>query len=362
MPTNPTASTPATAKAPAAPKPPPNATGVTADTFKRLTPDVAAGKLPEKDAQMLAVQSARPGVIGEAQAITAARKAAALPPADRAQFQQAVDGGKSDTERAFLYKALAAGHPVSEIADFAKQIQGLSDKELLRDYTLSGPLGTEETPGLHQQFTQSCVPSVAETLRGDADPIYAGNVHAQNEDVHYNMQVDNRSLASEEKKLLEGTGGGRAVPFTSAAGGGGVPTQSGKIDDVLNSVSKQTGLTYHQSHLDKNNRRASPAQEALVDQMAAQLQQGIPTPFEVRSPDDTRGHEALAIAVEGSVENEDQRFLVHDPGTGETAWLSRREFLFGTDQFGGGWQHYGLAGVALAQEQLPPEPQAAAGR
>jgi hypothetical protein len=80
----------------------------------------------------------------------------------------------------------------------------------------------------------------------------------------------------------------------------------------------------------------------------------------MRSPDDTKGHEALAIAVEGSAENEDQRFLVHDPGTGDTAWLSRRELLFGTDQFQG-WQHYGLAGAAFAQEQLPPMA-AAAGR
>src|SRR3954471_11543619 len=108
-PTNPSGSAPAdsppAATAPAPPpKPPPNATGVTADTFKRLTPAVTAGGLPEKDAQMLAVQSARPGVIGEAQAISAARKAAALPPSDKARFQQVVDGAKSDTERAFLYK------------------------------------------------------------------------------------------------------------------------------------------------------------------------------------------------------------------------------------------------------------------
>src|SRR6185369_6782203 len=222
---------------------------------------------------------------------------------------------------------------------FANEIKNVTDdKQLLGKYTLSGPLGTEETPGLHQQFTQSCVPSVAETRHGDADPIYAGNVHAHNEDVHYNMQVDNHALAGEEKKLREQTGGGKAIPFPNK---GGKPTTSDKIDDVLNSVSKQTGLTYHQTHLDKDDRRASEAQEALVDRMAAQLQQGIPTPFEVRSPDDTKGHEALAIAVEGSVENDDQRFLVHDPGTGDTAWLSRREFLFGTDQFQG-WQHYGL--------------------
>src|SRR5262245_5184737 len=155
-----TATTPPAAAKPAAPpKPPPNATGVTADTFRRLAPAVASGGLPEQDAQMLATQSARPGVIGEAQAITAARKAAALPPDDRAQFQQAVDGAQTDTQRAFIYKALASGHPVSEVTALADQIKPITDdKQLLRDYTLSGPLGAPETPGLHQQFTQSCVP------------------------------------------------------------------------------------------------------------------------------------------------------------------------------------------------------------
>jgi len=87
--------------------------------------------------------------------------------------------------------------------------------------------------------------------------------------------------------------------------------------------------------------------------MAAQLQQGIPTPIDMRLPDDTRGHEALAIAVEGS--GDSQRFLVHDPSTGETAWLTRKDFEWGTSAFSDPeWNHYGLAAIALAREQLPP--------
>jgi hypothetical protein len=349
--TNPSgAGAPATA-APLAPQTPATpATGASADTFRRLSPDVAAGKLPEQDARMLAAQSAVPGVIGEAQAIRAARMAAALPADGRAQLQQAVDGAKTDTQRAFIYKALAAGHPVSEVADFAAQIRDLPDQELLKSYTLSGPLGSAETPGLRQQFATSCVPSVAETLHGDADPIYARNVHAQNGDVHANAGVQNGPLQQEEQQLLEQAGGGTAAPD-------GRPTDSAKIDDVLNSVSRYTGVTYHQSHLDKNDRRASDDQEKLIDQMVGQLQQGIATPFEVRTPDDTVGHEAVAIAVDGT--GDKARFLVHDPASGDTAWLSRRALIWGAQDTFPSWERAGLAGVAVAQEQLPALDQAA---
>jgi len=359
VPTNPNAGTttapaaPATATpaAPAAPRP-----AVAQDTFRRLSTDVAAGKMPEKDAAVLAEQAARPGVIGEAQAIRAARVAQALPPDQRAQFQQAVDGAATDTQKAFIYKALSAGHPVSEVVDFAGQIRGLSDQALLKDYTLSGPLG-KETPGLEQQFSTSCVPSVAETIRGDADPIYAKNVRAQNDDVHLNApDVKNDPLRKAEKQLLEGTGGGKAVPFrpngTTAAGA--QPTQPKKVDDVLNSVSQFTGVHYHQAELGKDDAgRGSDGQVKLFDQMASQLEQGIPTPIQVRTPDRTRAHEALAIAVQGT--GDEQKFLVHDPDSGDTAWLTRKHLMYGAPAFPD-WvgSKYGLSGVAVAQEQLPP--------
>jgi len=349
VPTSPSATAPAaSAPPPAAPRP---VSAAAQDTFRRLSTDVAAGKMPETDAAMLAEQSTRPGVIGEAQAIRAARVAQALPPEQRAQFQQAVDAAGSDTQKAFIYKALSAGHPVSEVVDFAGQIRGLPDEALLKDYTLSGPLG-KETPGLNQQFSTSCVPSVAETIRGDSDPIYARNVRGQNDDVHFNApDVKNDPLRSAEKQLLEKTGGGKAVPFhpdgTTAAGA--KPTQPAKVDDVLNSVSQFTGVHYHQAELGRDDAgRGSDGQMKLFDQMAGQLEQGIPTPFQVRTSDNTRAHEALAIAVQGT--GDEQKFLVHDPATGDTAWLTRKHLMYGAPAFPD-WvgYKYGLSGVAVAE-------------
>jgi len=354
VPTNPsTAATPAAPATtpPATSTPPAAPAGIAGDTFRRLSPSVSAGQMAETDAKMLADQAARPGVISEPQAIRAARVAAALPDGDRARFQAAVDGAGSDTQKAFIYKALAAGHPVNEVVDFAGQIHGLADQQLLKDYTLSGPLANKDAPGLGQQFSTSCVPSVAETLRGDADPIYAKSVRTQNEDVNLNApDVKNAPLRGAEKQLLEGTGGGKAVPFDAKGNApGGQPTQPNKVDDVLNSVSRYTGVTYRQAELPRSDAlHASDGQMALLDQLGAQLQQGIATPFQVRTPDNQRAHEALAIAVEGT--GAQQRFLVHDPASGDTAWLSRKDLVWGANAFPewGGFK-YGLSGVALAE-------------
>lgn len=352
-PTNPSTAAPAPAASPPASAPAAPA-GIAGDTFRRLSPSVAAGQMAEKDAKVLADQAARPGVISEPQAIRAARVAVGLPPADRAKFQAAVDGAGSDTQKAFLYKALAAGHPVKEVVDFAGQIHDLPDQQLLKDYTLSGPLASKDAPGLEQQFSTSCVPSVAETLRGDADPLYAKRVRSQNDDVSFNdPAVKNGALRKAEKQLLEGTGDGKAVPFNKdgTTGPGAKPTRADKVDDVLNSASRYTGVRYQQTELPASDAlHSSDGQVAMLDQMAGQLQRGVPTPFQVRAPDNTHGHEALALAVEGT--GDQQRFLVHDPGTGETAWLTRKDMVWGANAFPD-WSGYklGLSGVAVASEQ-----------
>jgi len=362
-PTNPNATAPASTTAPkpaVTPQPPAGAATslVVADTFKRLTPDVASGRISNRDAQMLAEQASRRGVIGEAQAVSAARKAASLPPADRAQFQDVVDRAGSNTERAFIYKALAAGHPVPEVVKFADGIRGLSDLQLLHDYTLSGATSLEDNfqSGIAQQHPSSCVPTVAQALRGEADPIYAHQVRSQNPDVHQRLRPGaNQAAAREQEDLLEQVGNGHVgTPATPDApvATPDVGVSRTKIDAVLNSVSQQTGLTYTSQQLEPNERSVD-AQEKMLDRMATQLQRGIPTPFEMRTRDDTQGHQALAIAVEGS--GDAQRFLVHDPGTGNTAWLTRQEFEWGTSSFDK-WGPLRLAGYARGAEHLPAQP------
>jgi len=59
------------------------------------------------------------------------------------------DGQWDAGEPQFGYLQLSPGISVSEVVDFAKQIRGLPDQQLLKDYTLSGPLGNKETPGLN---------------------------------------------------------------------------------------------------------------------------------------------------------------------------------------------------------------------
>jgi hypothetical protein len=244
---------------------------------------------------------------------------------------------------------------VSELAGFAGEIRGWDDARLIHTLNLSAPTGAEDgvQDGLAQQFEDSCVPSTAQVLRGELDPVYSLQVRRQNADVHAQpaagTQDPNPAASAEQRQLLEQVGNGTAVPV-GTRGGAGVERE--KIDDILNAVSRQTGLQFHSVTLTPQQ-RGLEQKEQLLDGMADQLRKGIPTPFEVRTPDGRSGHYALALAVEG--EGPKQRFLVHDPYSGNTGYVTREEFEWGPQGFPH-WDVFRIAGFAQAGEPPPSPP------
>jgi hypothetical protein len=347
------------------PTPTPASTGFagqTQDTFTRLAGDVQAGKLSARDAGALATATGQLGVLGEAEALRAAHLAEALPAAEQQTFQSLLDGASSDTARAFLYKALGAGHTVAEVQTFAGQLGGLTDAQLVDRLSLADDEAVT-TPdarqdGVKQQFEASCVATTAQALRGEFDPIYALAVRSQNTDVHDvddgNAFAKNAAFATEQKQLLEQLGQGNATNRNEQVNARGV--MWGSLRAVFDAMSAYTGYTYSPTAYPQNvTDRATT--DALCDGLAAQLSQGIATPLLITGDQNFGGHAILATAVDGS--GESQRFLIHDPWDGVTEWVSRKQIDDGTFKVAG-WNR--LRGYMVATPSsapvTPPEPRA----
>jgi hypothetical protein len=321
------------------------------DTFDALTPDVSASKLRPEEAVLLATGTEQLGVIGEAEAIRAARAAEALSPDDRTAFQALLDKAPTNLGKTYLYKALGAGYGVADVTRFAQAIGGMTDAQLLDQLTLGDEAGADTgvQDGVKQQYEASCVPTTAQALRAEFDPVYALKVHGgANKDIHAvddaNPTAINPDLAAEQKALLEGPGTGQATPRNQSGRG------STDLDAVYNTMSPFTGYSYHVARFTHLHDLAQT--DTTLDAMASQLGKGIATPFRVTG-DWGGGHAVLAMAVEGT--GADQRFLVHDPWDGKTLWVKRTEFEKDTFDIAG-WHSIGGYGAATPYQAPPPVP------
>lgn len=146
------------------------------------------------------------GVLGVRDAIASARAFARLPRAAQRRVQDALSragtGGHREAdamrERALVMSALGARGPreVDAVLAFAERIRGMHAGDLVRRTTLidihdqnlvhhdpdrlQGPATDRfgDNDGLYQRFVNTCVPSVAQMMRGERDPIYAFEVNA----------------------------------------------------------------------------------------------------------------------------------------------------------------------------------------
>jgi hypothetical protein len=307
------------------------------DTFDTLEADVKAKQLSSKDAKLLATESGQEGVIGEAEAVRAAKAAEALSPKDRTAFNSLVSSAASPEEKAFIYKALGAGYDLADVQSFAKSIQGWSADKLIHTLNLADDTGADDKVqnGVKQQFDASCTATTVQAVRGEMDPIYALQVRTQNKDINSvddsNPDAVNSALAAEQRHLLQDIGGGKATPRNDTSGYG-----TWKIPEMLATESSHTGFNYTRVQITPCT---DPQQlNTAMDNIAAQVSKGIPTPLIIGSPPDPSGHCILAMAVEGT--GADRQFLVHDPWAGTTSWLSSSTILQGQLNIAG-WPNLG---------------------
>jgi hypothetical protein len=166
--------------------------GEAADTLRRGMRDVAgkarAGAIRSAhvsafdavrfaNAAMSADLNEENGILTTAQLARAADRLGELSDADRARMQALLDNAGSEAERAYLLKALAAGHPVASVEQFGALIHGKSESWLRDQLALVNPAdsGTVTVNGLEleQQSGTTCGSTSIMIARAMNDPLYA---------------------------------------------------------------------------------------------------------------------------------------------------------------------------------------------
>jgi len=181
--------------------------------------------------------------------------------------------------KAYLLKALAAGHNMSEISEFNAKIQPHSgDQEWLRK-NLGAPIthGKKGETGWSQGDKPTCVASSTVVARAMVDPMYALDVNS-----------GDKPLQSEQQRVYD-TGRQGRDPGDS---GGGMYDEEGQR--VANSeIGKYNGQNY--SSVTTNN---EADRRIALDQIRDSVDQHKPVPFLVTGGDGM-DHQMMIVGRHG---------------------------------------------------------------
>ncbi|WP_330339309.1 peptidoglycan-binding protein [Streptomyces sp. NBC_00557] len=252
-----------------------------------------------------------------------------LSAADRAAMDRMLAGSDSPQERAYLMKALAAGHSVAEIGQFQGKIHGHDPEWLRRHLTpVVTAVDSMDDEGLApdgsnnnkdyvtfdgQRWIQggdgsegTCVASSTVTARAMVDPLYALGITGGPSGQEDDPEAFKRRLVAEQHRLhTEGHGGDHWE-------GMGPDGQEHIADTTLGAA---TGDDYQRHDLGSaDDRRAvlSDVEKAVAD--------GRPVPVDVQGKDGA--HAMTIIAQDGD------RLQVYNPW-GTTTWVSENDFING---------------------------------
>ena len=206
-------------------------------------------------------------------------------------------------EQIFILKAYAAGEPWANLVQYAGEMRGKSEQEIISKSTM------RDDADVIQQWQDSCGPTLVQTLAGEADPRFAWELNKGGDLTRIDPNGANNAIASQQKQWLEQYGG-VAVERGAPGGAGMALTQI--LNDMVGSL---TGASYNTVEV--------PQPGAAVGTIAQTLQSGYDVPLRVSwdqpgSGQDS-GHFVLAMSVrDGGAGREIQ---IHDPWTGKTAWV-----------------------------------------
>ncbi|GAA0275897.1 hypothetical protein [Cryptosporangium japonicum] len=116
------------------------------------------------------------GVLPPWQLLRANRRRAALTAIERAAFEHTLAAAASPLERAYLWKALAAGHDIATVTAFAEQIRGHNPTWLREHLSVLDPARRGPVTFAGQPFAQTdgttCGTTSIVVARALADPVY----------------------------------------------------------------------------------------------------------------------------------------------------------------------------------------------
>jgi hypothetical protein len=273
-------------------------------------------------------QSAVPGgpnevnlILSQNEAERAASRLDRLSARDRERFDALLDGARSPQEKAYLMKALAAGHPIERIEEFDRLIHPHGDDpQWLRDHLTPIYNRTDETTGEKvpvtygdkgsewEQTGPTCVASSTVTARAMVDPLYALQLttggHPEDPNATSQEAFRRRLLAEQERVY------GR--PHDQPPGG---MSNEESLEASNEELTPVTGDGYEYRDLDGADDR-----RAVLADVARAVDEGKPVPVIVEGPD--AAHQMMIIAHEGDM------LQIYNPW-GETVWVSEDDFVNG---------------------------------
>lgn len=213
-----------------------------------------------------------------------------------------LNNATTKAEQVFLLKAYVAGEPWANLVQYADEMRGLPESEIIRRSTM------RDDADVIQQWQDGCGPTVLQTAAGEADPRYAWELNKGGDIAKLAPFGENQALAAQQKQWLEQYGG--VAVERGAAGGQGVAL-SQMLNDLLSPITHATYQTVESFSAGQS-----------VGAIADKLQEGTDVPVRVSwgtpGAQDV-GHFVLAMAVRGAAGA--RELQIHDPWTGKTAWV-----------------------------------------
>jgi hypothetical protein len=272
-------------------------------------------KVGKKSAVAMFVQTLSHPVLGSTQKGRAADMEEALSPADQKKYKALLTGAKTQPEKDYITKGLAAKHSVAELEKFAKKIAGKNADWLRDNLSLTG---ASNGSGVKQQWHDSCGPTTFEAVQGELDPLYALKMHEENSDVSKVKESDgtkvNKKLAADQKSVL--TGGGGIAVDRDKGGGEGM-----WIAEPLNKISGSTGLKYDLKKIPDEG-SVDDGVKVLNDATA----KGEPVPISIGNGAENYQHYVLVTA---SDPGPPRYYTIHDPWDGKTVIRSEEQMRHG---------------------------------
>ena len=251
-----------------------------------------------------------------------------MSPSDRAEFDRMLAQSRSPEERAYLTKALAAGHDMDDIRTFREKIHGHGDDEAwLRDHLTpvvapgdTTNSKTENAGFMGQGWTQggdgtegTCVASSTVTARAMVDPVYALGLTGGESGQENDPEAFRDRLVDEQHRVHdEGDGGYSGWFGTGDPEGMDTDGQSEIIDKE---ISPHTGAEY-----DFRDVGSADARRDALPEIEQAVAEGRPVPVNVKGDDSA--HAMMIVGQEGDM------LQIYNPW-GTTTWVSEDDFVNG---------------------------------
>ncbi|MEE6260914.1 hypothetical protein [Plantactinospora sonchi] len=266
-------------------------------------------------------------ILSASMADRAADHLSGMSEADQARMKQLLAGADSPEHRAYLMRALAAGHDINKITEFNRLIGPYgNDPAWLAAHLNPLDAGGQSPTGQRQattfdgtKWTQgnypTCVAASTVTARAQVDPLYAlqlttgghpGDPAYDNGDSFAQRLRDEQARVYDDERPWY-----QELPVIDK--GGMTDRQSATIADE--EIGAHTGADYENRGVDSADER-----RAVLPEIERAVDEGHAVPFSSR--DDSGGHQMLIIGHEGD------RLQVYNPW-GYTVWVNEDDFVNG---------------------------------